>query len=262
MPKLYLSLILGLTATWHSAADAAEWRVGTARTDITPSGPIWMGGYAVAQPSVGRRAPAALGQGPGLRGPGRLARGHRHLGLDRHRSAAGRCGLSAHLPADGHPARADRDELLAHAQRAGRRRRDAPRLRSERASSRPRSTTTPRPWQTSSCYWSRRRSRTCARRGWPLARARPLSEPIAARCAPRCRRPPQTAQPRSTTACPCWWSAMRRTLCGPCCSAMPATARPWASTRSTATIPGLRRRPSRPAIRAPRRCSWPAAGPT
>ncbi|MFA5189609.1 MAG: neutral/alkaline non-lysosomal ceramidase N-terminal domain-containing protein [Verrucomicrobiia bacterium] len=46
MRTLCLSLIIGLIVTSHSAASQPEWRVGTARTDITPSGPIWMGGYA------------------------------------------------------------------------------------------------------------------------------------------------------------------------------------------------------------------------
>lgn len=46
MRTLYLSLILGLAVTSLAAAGPFEWRVGTARSDITPSGPIWMGGYA------------------------------------------------------------------------------------------------------------------------------------------------------------------------------------------------------------------------
>jgi hypothetical protein len=41
-----LSLILGLTALLQSAFGQLDWRVGTARADITPSGPIWMAGYA------------------------------------------------------------------------------------------------------------------------------------------------------------------------------------------------------------------------
>jgi hypothetical protein len=46
MRALFLSLILGLTALSHSAAAQPEWHVGTARTDITPGEPIWLGGYA------------------------------------------------------------------------------------------------------------------------------------------------------------------------------------------------------------------------
>ena len=54
MRTLCLSLILGLTITSHTTADQPEWRVGTARTNITPSGPIWMGGYAARNhPSEG-----------------------------------------------------------------------------------------------------------------------------------------------------------------------------------------------------------------
>jgi len=47
MRALCLSCLVGLAAASQSAAaEQAEWRVGVARTDITPGGPIWMGGYA------------------------------------------------------------------------------------------------------------------------------------------------------------------------------------------------------------------------
>lgn len=47
MRTLCLSLIVGLTwAAQSAAADPPQWRVGAARAEITPSGPIWMGGYA------------------------------------------------------------------------------------------------------------------------------------------------------------------------------------------------------------------------
>jgi neutral ceramidase len=52
----YLSMILFVGLTWVSceAAEEADWRAGIARREITPSGPIWMGGYAARQrPSEG-----------------------------------------------------------------------------------------------------------------------------------------------------------------------------------------------------------------
>ena len=54
MRTLRLALIVALTATAHSAVESPEWRVGVARADITPRGPIWMGGYAARDhPSEG-----------------------------------------------------------------------------------------------------------------------------------------------------------------------------------------------------------------
>lgn len=52
----YLSMILIIGLTWVScqAAEEAEWCAGIDRREITPSGPIWMGGYAARQrPSEG-----------------------------------------------------------------------------------------------------------------------------------------------------------------------------------------------------------------
>ena len=46
MRALCFSFILGLVALSQSAFGQAESRVGTARADITPSGPIWLAGYA------------------------------------------------------------------------------------------------------------------------------------------------------------------------------------------------------------------------
>ena len=54
MRCLYLMLIAGLTWIPCGAAEQADWRVGIARREITPGGPIWMGGYASRQrPSEG-----------------------------------------------------------------------------------------------------------------------------------------------------------------------------------------------------------------
>ena len=46
MHALVWSLFLGLLPTSQSLAEPALYRVGVARVDITPSGPIWLGGYA------------------------------------------------------------------------------------------------------------------------------------------------------------------------------------------------------------------------
>ncbi len=47
MRTWWLTLIAGLALMAQpAAADPPQWRAGTARVDITPSGPIWMGGYA------------------------------------------------------------------------------------------------------------------------------------------------------------------------------------------------------------------------
>jgi len=38
--------IVGIVACWTALGVAADWRVGIARTDITPTEPVWMAGYA------------------------------------------------------------------------------------------------------------------------------------------------------------------------------------------------------------------------
>ena len=48
-----------------AASGPAEFQAGVARKVITPTGPIWMSGYAArTRPSEGV-APRSLGQGPG-----------------------------------------------------------------------------------------------------------------------------------------------------------------------------------------------------
>lgn len=46
MRYLHLMLIVGLCWVSTEAAEESDWRVGVARHEITPSEPIWMGGYA------------------------------------------------------------------------------------------------------------------------------------------------------------------------------------------------------------------------
>lgn len=55
MRRLLLILILGLAwVSYAAAAEDAQWRAGVARCQITPQGPIWMGGYAArTRPSEG-----------------------------------------------------------------------------------------------------------------------------------------------------------------------------------------------------------------
>jgi len=55
MRAFCLSLILGFALVLPlAAADPPEWRAGTEHVDITPSGPIWLGGYAARDhPSEG-----------------------------------------------------------------------------------------------------------------------------------------------------------------------------------------------------------------
>ncbi len=46
MRRTGLLCIVGLVVLWSSPAPAAEWQAGIARTEITPSEPFWMAGYA------------------------------------------------------------------------------------------------------------------------------------------------------------------------------------------------------------------------
>jgi len=52
-------LVLGLAgAALLRAAETPEWRAGVAVADITPEGPMWMGGYAArTRPSSGVATP-------------------------------------------------------------------------------------------------------------------------------------------------------------------------------------------------------------
>ncbi len=46
MKTIRILCVVVLCTTWSLAVAAAEWRVGVARTDITPAEPVWMAGYA------------------------------------------------------------------------------------------------------------------------------------------------------------------------------------------------------------------------
>ena len=46
MRKALVCCVVGLCCVWGSTGWAAEWRAGLARTDITPTQPVWMAGYA------------------------------------------------------------------------------------------------------------------------------------------------------------------------------------------------------------------------
>ena len=46
MGRIRAFWVVGLVLFWSSWAGAAEWRVGVAWTDITPTEPVWMAGYA------------------------------------------------------------------------------------------------------------------------------------------------------------------------------------------------------------------------
>ncbi len=46
MRRALVSCVVGLCCLWGSTGWAAEWRAGLARTDITPTQPVWMAGYA------------------------------------------------------------------------------------------------------------------------------------------------------------------------------------------------------------------------
>ena len=49
MKRLAVLVILGFLAFGNAASWAAQWRVGTARTEITPTTLLWMAGYAARQ---------------------------------------------------------------------------------------------------------------------------------------------------------------------------------------------------------------------
>ena len=58
MKKLLTTCFLLFLISWTSFALAAEWRVGTARTDITPDEMLWMAGYGNRKhPAEGTAAP-------------------------------------------------------------------------------------------------------------------------------------------------------------------------------------------------------------
>ncbi len=112
----YLSMILIVGLTWVSceAAEEADWRVGIARREITPSGPIWMGGYAARQrPSEGVLQPlwdkALVLEDHG--GSRAAIVTMDLIGIDRRLAEAvcRRAGQKTGMP------RADRAELLTHA---------------------------------------------------------------------------------------------------------------------------------------------------
>ena len=69
---------------------AEGWKAGAAKQKITPSEPMWMAGYGVAQPSGDGLAQRPVGQGPGARRRRRDARGDRHARPGRHRPRPGR----------------------------------------------------------------------------------------------------------------------------------------------------------------------------
>ena len=48
------AVVLALVVSYGSSVRGAEWKVGIARTDITPENPVWMAGYAARKhPSEG-----------------------------------------------------------------------------------------------------------------------------------------------------------------------------------------------------------------
>ncbi len=58
MGKMRAGCILGLVLCWSFLGQAAEWRVGMARDDITPTESLWMAGYAARkQPADGTVQP-------------------------------------------------------------------------------------------------------------------------------------------------------------------------------------------------------------
>jgi len=58
MNKTRALWILGLLLCWSTLGLAIEWRVGSARTDLTPTEPLWMAGYAARKhPAEGTAHP-------------------------------------------------------------------------------------------------------------------------------------------------------------------------------------------------------------